>query len=732
MKKRIVQILFILTFIAVVIGLMSGSIRRQTLPLFTILLILITGMDFYISGKSLERVIAWIAVWLEAGWEILFLIKDSVEWLSLAAATLEKLSFLVLMFFFFGISLLIWLLFGKPVLMRENALSQSEDKLIAFFQRWKTEILICILTALSLRFLMHSGYYWDDAVNSTAYLFEKQDQLPLIQNLINFMRKYLELGRINLISCYYYFLFYIENVKLYKLIIILSVCINQVVFGMLVRYAGGSKRLGQAAMLTIPLLIQFRGYQDPVTGFYSLMQVILLELMLTAYFLLRYLRESSVKFLWLGLIPFFCGLMTYEVCFPFILMIPVIAWLETHDRKKTIRVCFPYGILFAGILAMALFVRNQFIQGTPYSGIAFQFDVLKILKTYGLQLLAGLPFSFYIFTQSIPIMGSEYLASEVFYDQASDILCHTEIADWLLGLGIVYLFSLILKEGKGNQRDVSTRLLMGIGLSFWLLPGITIAMSARYQGQIIPGLGYLPVYLEYFGVGIVAICLALEGYRRIRPISLRPVLSLLIASGLAIGFVFNSQNNRSVIELLNRSFLYPRLAGERALRNGLADFLPAEAQLVSLNSDNYLWEANWDRKGLYSEFYTITSGRNFTNGSLSVIGMDQETFMQQYAEKAIPDNLYVVQYAGDSEQGLAKLGRVRSVEYENLETDLVLYFISGNFPQNSAVTFQRSDEKNLILGHEQAWQVRATDAGNLYQLPEQEVINFDSLDFYGF
>ncbi|HPG20999.1 MAG TPA: hypothetical protein PLG58_10435, partial [Flexilinea sp.] len=331
-----------------------------------------------------------------------------------------------------------------------------------------------------------------------------------------------------------------------------------------------------------------------------------------------------------------------------------------------------------------------------------------------------------------PIMGSEYLASEVFYDQASDILCHTEIADWLLGLGIVYLFSLILKEGKGNQRDVSTRLLMGIGLSFWLLPGITIAMSARYQGQIIPGLGYLPVYLEYFGVGILAICLALEGYRRIRPISLRSVLSLLIASSLAIGFVFNSQNNRSVIELLNRSFLYPRQAGERALRNGLVDFLPAEAQLVSLNSDNYLWEANWDRKGLYSEFYTITSGRNFTNGSLSVIGMDQETFMQQYAEKAIPDNLYVVQYAGDSEQGLAKLGRVRSVEYENLETDLVLYFISGNFPQTSAVTFQRSDEKNLVLEHDQAWQVRATDAGNLYQLPEQEVINFDSLDFYGF
>jgi hypothetical protein len=194
----------------------------------------------------------------------------------------------------------------------------------------------------------------------------------------------------------------------------------------------------------------------------------------------------------------------------------------------------------------------------------------------------------------------------------------------------------------------------------------------------------------------------------------------------------NSQNNRSVIELLNRSFLYPRQAGESALRNGLLDFLPADAQLVSLNPEIYLWEANWDRKGLYSEFYTVASGRNFTNDSLSVTGMDQETFMQQYAGKTIPDNLYVLQYAGDSERGLAKLGRVRSTENGKLETDLVLYFISGNFPQNSIITYQRWDENILFLDHERAWQVRKTDEGILYQLPEREVINFDSLDFYGF
>ena len=62
----------------------------------------------------------------------------------------------------------------------------------------------------------------------------------------------------------------------------------------------------------------------------------------------------------------------------------------------------------------------------------------------------------------------------------------------------------------------------------------------------------------------------------------------------------------------------------------------------------------------------------------------------------------------------------------------MLYFISGNLPKTSTVIFQKKKKKNLVLGHDQAWQVRATDAGNLYQLPEQEVINFDSLDFYGF
>ena len=54
------------------------------------------------------------------------------------------------------------------------------------------------------------------------------------------------------------------------------------------------KKLPAAYRILIPLLIQFRPYQDPVTGFYAVMQVTLAELRLTVYFLLRYLREQGV------------------------------------------------------------------------------------------------------------------------------------------------------------------------------------------------------------------------------------------------------------------------------------------------------------------------------------------------------------------------------------------------------------------------------------------------------
>ena len=94
--------------------------------------------------------------------------------------------------------------------------------LCPFFQNWGIEAVILLVTAASLAMLVRSGWFWDDAVNSTAYLAEKKDSIPLLRHVLDFMGEYLKLGRINVLSVYYYFFFYIENVSVYKTLIILN------------------------------------------------------------------------------------------------------------------------------------------------------------------------------------------------------------------------------------------------------------------------------------------------------------------------------------------------------------------------------------------------------------------------------------------------------------------------------------------------------------------------------
>ncbi len=619
---------------------------------------------------------------------------------------------------------------------RESS-GETENFLLSWLNRWKIELFILVLTALSLRSLIHSGYFWDDAVNATLYLAEKFDNLPLWQNLLTFMRNYIELGRINLLSCYYYLLFYIEDVRIYKLIIILSVCANQLLLGMTVRYATRSRRIAQAAMLLIPLLIQFRPYQDPVTGFYALMQVIFAELILTVYFLLRFLREGRRKNFWISLLLFAVSLLTYEVSYPFILMILLVCWAEKRNLRESIRITIPFGILILICLTAIFIVRSLFVQGETYSGIAFSLDIGRILRTWLIQLLAALPLSHFLFNSQIAIMGSSYLARETLPYRSSTLLLQTESVEWLIAFGFVLTFFWITHSKnqnteKSNQSGLT--LLAVLGLCFWLLPAIPIALSARYQGQLLPGLGYLPVYLEYFGVSMLMCALAAALAPRLKVQGCRSKWLLAGGSVLLVWSLVNSQHNRIMIDRLNRSFLYPRQAGELALQNGLIAFLPDSASVVSLNPDPYIWEASWNQQGLFEEYYSIYSRRNFSAEGLSAGFSTPGDLIHKYQNQPLPEDFYVLAYGGNQSAGLAKLGRLTGVDAEKqlLAVDHVLYFVSGKDPEFSSITYQKKDQSSVQLKRRDAWQVRKTPQGILYQLPKEETVYFETLDLFGF
>ena len=98
-----------------------------------------------------------------------------------------------------------------------------------------------------------------------------------------------------------------------------------------------------------------------------------------------------------------------------------------------------------------------------------------------------------------------------------------------------------------------------------------------------------------------------------------------------------------------------------------------------------------------------------------------------------PENVWLISYWGDDGRGMAKLGRLRSVKADvktmaisDAETDQVLYFISGDVPEQAGVLYLLSDGAFRKTGLEGS-RVRKTEYGILYALPENDVIRFDSL-----
>ena len=574
-----------------------------------------------------------------------------------------------------------------------------------FLKSKKIEIGILLLTAFSLSMLIDSGYFWDDSVNLTKYLYEKYDGIPLWKNVLHFIKLYLELGRINILSFYYYFFFYIENVHVYKALIIILILADQCIFKWFLKKVGFSEKWARIGMLLIPLLLQTRTYQDPVNGFYGLMQVITAELLLSCGLFIQWIRTEQKRNLVWSLCFFAIGLLTYEVSFPFVAMFFLLACAYEKTFLKAVRRTLPFAAVTAAALAAWFFVKMN-IGNTAYAGVAFSLDFGKIVRAFRYQLTAALPLSFYTAAYESFGMGRLYPAAELMNYSVSGFLKDIQTLDWLLLIFSVWIIREISRKGADSEEKTSAFPILAAGVSFWVLPTLTIAISERYQGQLLPGLGYLPVYIEYFGIAILLLFLLY--YCESRSGVLFRIFGI---AAFCIILLLNLQNNRAVTEVMNRAFEDPRRAGTAALKGGILDFLPDDARLLTANDGTYIWEKDWNDRGLYHEFYRIYSGKDLNVTRL---------------ENPVAGD-YIFAYTGDHNNGIAKLGRVQAVTDESIITDSVIYFLSGKYAAENSIAYSSENgDFHIIRARDHAF-VRRSGQGALCRLEPSERVVFESV-----
>jgi hypothetical protein len=157
-----------------------------------------------------------------------------------------------------------------------------------------------------------------------------------------------------------------------------------------------------------------------------------------------------------------------------------------------------------------------------------------------------------------------------------------------------------------------------IGLLLGVLPAVLISVSARHQAMIRPGIGYTPVYLQYFGVGLV---LAVGAWSLLSMLSpggthrrrARMAMAILVAATAGLTY----RANAVVVDTLEKPHPYnpstratwgcwnqQRRNLESALRTGLLDEVPDHS--VVLLANEY---PGWHDHPHSRYFYAMHSGK---------------------------------------------------------------------------------------------------------------------------
>jgi hypothetical protein len=230
---------------------------------------------------------------------------------------------------------------------------------------------------------------------------------------------------------------------------------------------------------------------------------------------------------------------------------------------------------------------------------------------------------------------------------------------WALGLvGFASLAaSLKFALRRITERPANAGLLLGVGLLMLGLPAAIVSASEKYQEQVRWGLGYLPVYLQYFGLAIVAatvacsIC-AFAARRRAR--RFHDCFAVTSAVGFSAAAILSFFANRYVVELRNAQLRYPRDFIESAARHGFFKDVPAESIVLK---DRL---APWDT----DVFYLQHSGRK-----LHV--MTPERWLSRERDTVFgrkpSQGVYALDYESDEREdgpGWAVLGRLSEVYFQ--------------------------------------------------------------------
>jgi len=165
------------------------------------------------------------------------------------------------------------------------------------------------------------------------------------------------------------------------------------------------------------------------------------------------------------------------------------------------------------------------------------------------QLYATLPLSYYI---SNP--------SHLFHLTFSEFLRNIKLLDIAGILLLVSSYLYAVKNIKAAYNDYNVRMMAFLGFMLTICPAFMISLSEKYQKELYFGVGYIQVYIQYYGMALISIALILYAQHKLNTWQKKYLLHAGLLLVFSVIFMLNAQNNRLVIEKANIDMHYRRSA----------------------------------------------------------------------------------------------------------------------------------------------------------------------------
>jgi hypothetical protein len=454
-----------------------------------------------------------------------------------------------------------------------------------------------MITFFLLSGLLATGYMGDDAYNS-----------QIIGSLIHsgqsvLFRTYEEMlgwargaGRVFPLSWYYYIFFYFVTSRLlYKIISICVVLSSVGLFSWWVALSSRSKKLGIISFFVVPTFFQFRAWHDPLLSFGFMVPVVTIYLFSSFILFQKYLDTQKSSFAIWSAVLYGIALLTYEISYLAFIVYFLMAFDRFRNIKAAIKASLPQTASAVALVILVMLLRtklNPYFTNS-YPGATVHGDLIKVWQAFLIQTWAAFPLSYYLREKT----------------HLRQYLNNFDFVVFGVVLSSVFFLMQTIRE------KINSILLMLFGAVLLMTPALMIAVSG-HQDELITigyGLGYIAVFLQYFGMFLLLTGL----FFLIRSQTLehlRTVLNFSYAF-LVVVFVFhNLGQNRFIILGTLPHTLFSRETLRVALKSPLFQELNSSA--VILRNMRYPHDHKWFYASHTLKKLTVEEPKDYFNNML--------------------------------------------------------------------------------------------------------------------